>query len=74
MQAFADGEIGAYQEHRIGESPVLRVGQLVEHLVGDHQPMLGTEADGNAQHIPILPTFGFGMQVAQVERADALQL
>jgi len=37
-------------------------------------PMLGTEADGNAQHIPILPTFDFGMQVAQVERADALQL
>jgi len=41
LQAFANGEIGAYQEHRIGESPVLRVGQLVEHLVGDDHAHAG---------------------------------
>jgi hypothetical protein len=35
LQAFSDGEIGTYQEHRIGEAPVLGIGQLVQHLPGD---------------------------------------
>jgi hypothetical protein len=42
--------------------------------VGYHWSVLGTEADGDAQHIPILPGFRFGMQVAQAERADVRQL
>jgi hypothetical protein len=34
--------------------------------------MLGTKADGDAERIAILLRFCFGMQVAQVEWADAL--
>jgi hypothetical protein len=35
LQTFPDGEIGAYQEHPIGEASVLGIGQLVQHLPGD---------------------------------------
>jgi hypothetical protein len=36
--------------------------------------VLGTKADGNAERIAILLRFRFGVQVAQVERADVHQL
>jgi hypothetical protein len=52
----------------------LRRRDCLLHLVGNHRSVLGTKADGNAERIAILLRFRFGVQVAQVERADVLQL
>jgi len=54
LQAFSDGEIGAYQEHRIGEAAVLRIGQLVQHLPGnDHAHKDGLA--GASSHLTGVP-------------------
>ena len=66
MQAFANGEIGAYQEHRIGEAAVLGIGQLVQHLPGDDH----THDDGLAgagSHLTGVPG-----EIAILRDGDAL--
>jgi hypothetical protein len=42
--------------------------------MGDHWSVLRPEADGDPQDIPIPPSLGLGMQIAQIERPDVRQL